>query len=252
MLDFFRGKKKWENNFEFLGIDIHSHLIPGIDDGADTMDTSLQLIRSLKDLGFKHLVATPHIMSDLYPNTRNNILEGLSRLTKAVEEASIDIKIEAAAEYYMDENFEHIIQNDELLTLPHNRVLVEMSFVTAPPNLFHYIFKLQTKGYKPVLAHPERYLFLKNRFSEYHRLKEYGCEFQLNILSLMGYYGKSIQDTAFKLLKNKLVDYLGTDLHHHRHAELLRETLLDRKAREIFTTYEFANAKLAENVVVTK
>lgn len=252
MLSIFRKKESFVNNFSHLGLDLHSHLIPGIDDGADTIETALNLIRALQALGFQRLYTTPHVMSDLYPNTRGVILEGLERLQNAVKEAGIEVEIGAAAEYYMDEYFEAIIKNDELLTLPGNHVLVEMSFVTAPPNLFHYIFKLQTKGYKPILAHPERYLFLKSKFSEYHRLKEYGCEFQLNTLSLLGHYGKSVQETAYKLLKNKMIDYLGTDLHHQRHVELLHKALQDRKIVEILTKYNFANAQLVETGVGTK
>lgn len=249
MFSIFKKQESFVNDFSHLGLDLHSHLIPGIDDGADTVETSLQLIRALQEMGYKTLYTTPHVMSDLYPNTRASILEGLARLKSAVQAAGINMEIGAAAEYYMDEYFENIIHNEEILPLPDNRVLIEMSFVTAPPNLFHYIFKLQTKSYKPILAHPERYLFLKSKFNEYHRLKEYGCEFQLNILSLIGHYGKPVQETAFKLLKNKLIDYLGTDLHHQRHAELLQDALKDRKVREILTNYEFSNAKLAESVL---
>lgn len=246
MLSFFKKKEFSVTDFSQIGLDIHAHLIPGIDDGSDSIETSLQLIRALQQLGYIQLYATPHVLSDLYPNTKANILEGLEKLKKAVQEAGINIAIEAAAEYYMDENFEHIIHNEEILALPNNRVLVEMSFVTAPPNLFHYIFKLQTKGYKPILAHPERYLFLKKDFTQYSRMKEYGCEFQLNILSLIGHYGKPVQETAFKLLKHKMINYLGTDMHHLRHAELLQQALKDHKVLDILSTYEFENYKLAE------
>jgi tyrosine-protein phosphatase YwqE len=251
MFGWFKKKEETVYDFSQLQVDLHSHLIPGIDDGADTLETSLQLIRALQNLGFKQLYTTPHVMSDLYPNTKANILEGLQQLRQAVKAAGLEVEIGAAAEYYMDEYFENIIRNEEILALPHNRVLVEMSFVTAPPNLFHYIFKLQTKGYKPILAHPERYLFLKKNFSEYIRLKEYGCEFQLNILSLIGHYGKPVQEVAFKLLKNKMIDYLGTDLHHQRHAELLQEALHDRKVRDLLGSYEFANAQLISPTVET-
>ncbi|MFN7117486.1 MAG: tyrosine-protein phosphatase [Saprospiraceae bacterium] len=252
MFSFFKKKEALVNNFSHLGLDMHAHLIPGIDDGADTIETALQLIRGLQELGYQQLYATPHVMSDLYPNTRGVILEGLERLKSAVQAAGITVEIGAAAEYYMDEHFENIIHNEEILTLPNNRVLVEMSFVTAPPNLFHYIFRLQTKGYKPILAHPERYLFLKSKFNEYHRLKEYGCEFQLNTLSLIGHYGRPVQEIAFKLLKNKMIDYIGTDLHHQRHIELLHEALKDRQTLEILTKYEFANAQLMEASVSAK
>lgn len=239
MISFFKKKSQTLiSDFAHLQVDIHSHLIPGIDDGADSMETSLALIQRLQALGYKKLITTPHIMSDLYPNTREDILGGLERVRKAVKEAGIPIEIDAAAEYYMDEQFEDLIKDADLLTLPGNRVLVEMSFVSEPPNLFHHIFKLQTKGYKPILAHPERYVFLKKNFNQYQRLKEYGCEFQLNILSLTGYYGKPTQELALKLLKNKMIDYLGTDLHHERHAERLEQVFQDRRVLELISDEE--------------
>ncbi|HMO39137.1 MAG TPA: hypothetical protein PKC76_05950 [Saprospiraceae bacterium] len=246
MLSFFKKKDPSILDFSGFGVDIHSHLIPGIDDGADTVETSVHLIRQLQALGYRHLITTPHIMSDLYPNTREDILGGLAILQQAIQNAGLDITIDAAAEYYMDEHFEAIVRDNNMLTLPGNRVLVEMSFVTAPPNLYHNIFRLQTKGYKPVLAHPERYLFLKKDFSQYQRLKEYGCEFQLNLLSLTGYYGAPVRELALKLLKAKLIDFVGTDLHHERHIERLQQLLQDKSALRLLADYEFANATLLE------
>lgn len=210
------------------------------------MENALELIQGLYELGYQQLYTTPHVLSDLYPNTKADILEGLAKVKAAVKEAGIPVEIGAAAEYYMDEHFENLIKSDEILTLPGNRVLVEMSFVTAPVNLFHYIFKLQTKGYKPILAHPERYLFLKNNFGEYTRLREYGCEFQLNILSLTGHYGKPVQETAYKLLKNKMIEYLCTDLHHERHIQKLRLALQDKRVLTVLSEYTFLNNTLLQ------
>ncbi len=246
MLSFFKKKDLSIIDFSGFGVDIHSHLIPGIDDGAETVETSVQLARQLQELGYRHLVTTPHIMSDLYPNTPESILAGLATLRAALQTECLNITVEAAAEYYMDEHFEAIIQSEKMLTMPGNRVLVEMSFVTAPTNLYHYIFRLQTKGYRPVLAHPERYLFLKKDFSQYQRLKDYGCEFQLNLLSLTGYYGAPVHDLALKLLKNKLIDFVGTDLHHARHIERLQQLLQDKNALRALADHEFANASLLE------
>lgn len=248
MIPFFKKKSpKLISDFAHLQVDIHSHLIPGIDDGADTIETALELIKRLQALGYKKLITTPHVMSDMYPNTRADIMSGLEKVRAALDAAGIDIAIDAAAEYYMDEHFESIINSEDMLTLSGNRVLVEMSFVSEPPNLFHYIFKMQTKGYRPILAHPERYVFLKKNFEQYHRLKEYGCEFQLNILSLTGYYGKPTQELALKLLKNKMIDYLGTDLHHERHAERLEQLFEDRRVLELISDGEaFLNHTLAD------
>ncbi len=233
-------------DFSFLGVDLHSHLIPGIDDGAKTAEDAIKLVRALHRLGYRKIFTTPHVMADLYPNTPKDITDGLRQLRQAVVEAGIEMDIHAAAEYFMDEHFAAIVEHNALLTLPGNRVLVEMSTLNAPPNLFNDLFRLQTKGYQPVLAHPERYLFLKDDFRQYVRLKDYGCEFQLNLLSITGYYGKPVRDAALKLLKNKMINFLGTDLHHERHIEALLELAADKGLMKMLAAYEFANALLGE------
>lgn len=216
---------------------MHSHLLPGIDDGAKDISDSIALIRKLKDMGFKKLYTTPHIMADLYPNTPEIILGKLEEVRAALKAAQINIEIGAAAEYLMDEAFGEKIDSGNLLTLPGNRVLVEMSFVSPPPNLDQYIFLLQTKGYKVVIAHPERYLFYRDQFDQYKNFKDKGCELQLNLLSLIGYYGKPVQEVAIKLLKAGLVDFLGTDLHHERHGANLEQLLQDSSVSKVLNQY---------------
>jgi len=216
---------------------MHSHLLPGIDDGAKDLADSITLIRGLKAMGFKKLYTTPHVMADLYPNTPEIILGKLEEVRVGLKAAQIDIEIGAAAEYLMDEAFGAKIESGDLLTLPGNRVLVEMSFVSPPPNLDQYIFLLQTKGYKVVIAHPERYLFYRDQFDQYKNFKDRGCELQVNLLSLIGYYGKPVQEVAFKLLKAGLVDYLGTDLHHERHTGNLEQLLQDTSVGKILNSY---------------
>ncbi len=241
MLHFFK-KKPTPSDFSFLHMDVHSHLIPGIDDGAKTIDDALKLVKTLYALGYRHLITTPHVMADLYPNTPADIENGLARLRQAVQNADLDIAIDAAAEYYIDEHFAALIEHGQLLTMPGNRVLVEISTLNAPSHLFNDLFRLQTKGYQPVLAHPERYLFLKEDFRQYTRLKDYGCEFQLNLLSLTGYYGKPIRDTAFKLLKQGMVNWLGSDMHHERHAASLKALADDKSLMALLYKHEFQNA----------
>ena len=247
MLNFFR-KRSIPSDFAFLHTDLHSHLIPGIDDGAKTLEDSLHLISQLHQLGYRHLITTPHVMADLYPNTPEDIRSGLAIVRAAVAEKKMDIEIDAAAEYFMDEHFAALVEHDQLLTLPGNRVLVEMSTLNAPPNLFNDLFRLQTKGYQPVLAHPERYVFLKEDFRQYTRLKDYGCEFQLNLLSITGYYGKPVREIALKLLKNNMINLLGTDLHHERHAAALEALAADKSMMKIWADHEFSNMALSEKV----
>lgn len=243
MFDFLRRGKPL-GTYDFLGTDLHSHLLPGIDDGAQDMEQSLSLIQTLLGMGFRKLITTPHVMSDLYPNTPAIIRERLSAVRKAAKEKGIGVELDAAAEYLMDEGFEQLLEEGELLTLPGKRVLVEMSFIAAPPKLDEYLFRLQTKGYRPLLAHPERYLFFRENFGRYKELRDRGCGFQLNLLSLTGYYGKPVRENAVALLKAGLVDFLGTDLHHERHAARLRGALEDREMGRLLEGVKLQNLDL--------
>lgn len=232
-------------DYSFLGVDLHSHLLPGIDDGAKSMPDSLALIRELQQMGFRKLITTPHVMGELYPNKPETILNQCQAVREALgAEPDITVSLHTAAEYMLDELFGEKLDNAELLTLPGRRVLVEMSFISAPPNLEEYLFRLQAKGYHPLLAHPERYLFLRDSFHKYHGMKERGCEFQLNILSLAGYYGKHVRENAFHLLREGLIDFLGTDLHHQQHAGFLRAALEDPAIGKAVRKVEFKNSEL--------
>lgn len=244
MFNFFKKKNRPTTNFSRLKTDFHSHLIPGIDDGADTMEAALELIKGMKGLGFQKLITTPHIMADMYPNTSEAIRNGLDALREAVAQEGIEIEIEAAAEYMMDELFHERLENKDLLTFGENYVLVEMGFISEPPGIDRALFKLQTKGYTPILAHPERYLFLQRDLSRYERLKEQGCLFQLNTLSYIGYYGKPTRELAAKLLKKGWIDFVGTDLHHERHLARLEEGIADRKVANLLEEYTFQNINL--------
>jgi protein-tyrosine phosphatase len=209
-------------DFSRLGCDMHSHLIPGIDDGAPDLETSLTLIRGLVSLGYRKIITTPHIYSDIHPNTPETIMPGFKIVTEAIKEQEIPVEFRAAAEYLMDEQFNDLLDTDQpLLTLSGNLVLVELSFVVPVINLKEVLFKLQVKGYQPVLAHPERYLYFGGNKGWYDQLKEAGCLFQLNLLSLRGYYGKGPLELAHYLIKKNYVNLLGTDLHHDRHLAML-------------------------------
>lgn len=225
MFGLFKSKKESSlTTFaDLVQVDFHSHLIPGIDDGAQTMDDSITLIRRIADLGFKKIITTPHIMSDYYRNTPEIILGGLEKLRAALKENNIDIPIEAAAEYYFDENFEQKLDERNLLTFADNYLLFELSFISSPPNLVTIVQKIKDYGYKPVLAHPERYPYMK--FDEYESLKSWGCYFQLNTISLTGYYNKSTQKRAEEIIDKGWIDFVGSDMHHHRHADALVRSL---------------------------
>ena len=224
---------------------MHSHLVPGVDDGSPDLETSLQLIEALQKLGFQNLITTPHVMIDLYPNTRDGILKAIEPLQEALIKNGSSVKLEIAAEYLIDDHFKQLIKKEKLLSFADERLLVEMSFFAPTPGLHEALFEIQTKGYKPILAHPERYLYYRTDFEQFHRLKEYGCSFQINTLSLIGYYGKPAKEIAWKLIKQELVDYIGTDLHHAQHAEKLKSALSNEKVQALLKTYPFKNNALS-------
>jgi protein-tyrosine phosphatase len=219
---FFR-KKNSVADLSWLQADMHSHLLPGIDDGSPDITTSLQLIRGLKELGYKKIITTPHVLWEIYPNTRETIVNKQQEVQKEIEAAGIDIEFKAAAEYFIDDHFAGQLKNKvPLLTISANMVLVEFSMVNMPMDLQEVLFEMQLQNYQPILAHPERYSFLLRKKEVFDELKNAGCLFQLNLLSLSGHYGEGVQQIADYLLKKNYYDYAGTDLHHHRHLSLLQ------------------------------
>lgn len=246
MMRLFRKTPDQPINFALLGADMHAHLLPGIDDGAPDMDTAVRLMRGLKQLGYRKLIATPHVMPVLYPNTRDQILTSRDQLLEHLQKIENEMpEFEAAAEYYIDEQFEALIRNEPLLALPGNQVLVELSFHQPYPAFHQVLFNLQMKGYTPVLAHPERYHYFQ--YPEFQRLKELGCRFQVNILSLTGYYGAAMMKTAKKLHQNNWIDFLGTDLHHERHLSHLKKALSSELLADVLKKGNLQNRFLLSN-----
>jgi tyrosine-protein phosphatase YwqE len=226
-----------------LSCDMHSHLIPGIDDGSPDMETSLRLIRGLVALGYKKIITTPHINADIFPNTPEIIAAGRAAVVAELQRQKIAVEFNAAAEYLMDERFTAILEaGGPLLTLKDNLILVELSFAVPSINLKEVLFTLQLKGYQPVLAHPERYLYFGANKGWYDQIRDAGALFQLNLLSLRGHYGKDSQQLAEYLIKKKYVDLLGSDMHNDRHLDLLGSS-----PRLIRTVHELVDAGLVRN-----
>lgn len=230
-------------DWSFIGADIHSHLIPGIDDGAKTMEDSILLLRELEAMGYTKIVTTPHTMVDFYPNTTETILSGLEKVREAIKENDIKLEISAASEYYIDDSFMKLVETQPLLTVHKNEVLVEFSMVYEPPMLNNTLFAMQTNGYKPIIAHPERYMSFHNKFEKFEELKDRGCLLQLNLLSAAGYYGRNVQEVALKILAHGMYDYCGTDMHHEKHAGALKKMLSSRIYHQL-SAYPFKNSKL--------
>ncbi len=220
---FWKKKRLPETDLSWLGADIHSHLLPGIDDGVPDMESALNLIEGMQALGYRKIITTPHILSEVYPNSPEIIKEKKNAVEQALSEAGIMVDFSAAAEYYIDESFQKKLEHKEpLLTLHKKLVLVEFSMITAPMDLLNVFFEMQLQGYQPVVAHPERYIYLQSRKTFFHDLKSSGCQLQLNLLSLTPHYGKSVQRLAEFLVKEKLYDYAGSDMHGERHLHALQ------------------------------
>ena len=197
-------------------VDIHSHILPGIDDGAKNTEESKLLIEEMMNLGFSKIIGTPHTYPGLYENTTNSIKSAFEKINNLT---NTDINIGYASEYMIDRSIIKKAEEKKLLCIKDNYVLIEMSFMNKPNHLYETIFHIKINDYIPILAHPERYLFFFNDFKSFYKLKKAGCLFQLNLLSTTGYYGENIIKLSDKLLKNKLIDFVGSDIHNVKHIE---------------------------------
>lgn len=226
-------KKKDLSLPDFYTTDLHSHLIPNIDDGSKSMEQSIEMIKELKDIGFKKLITTPHTMSHRFPNSKNDILRGFEKLQDEVIKQKIDIQLEVASEYYYDEHFIELIKKKDLLTFGDNYVLFELSYTTPVVGLEQSIYEMLKAGYNPILAHPERYTYFASNLDKYHIIKDAGLSFQLNVNSLDGFYGKTAQKAATFLVENGLINFVGSDTHRPKYIEALRKSIGNKTFRSI-------------------
>jgi protein-tyrosine phosphatase len=229
-------KSSATNRLATLEVDIHSHLLPAIDDGVKDVTEAIGLISRFRELGYKKLITTPHIISDLYKNTPEIIDERLQIVRAALAEAKIDITLEAAAEYYLDESLLHSIKNNErLLTVANRYLLFETNFLMEPLLLKEFIFQASSKGYKVILAHPERYLYLHDHYEKIEDLLSRGVLLQLNLTSLTGHYSRPAQKLAMQLIDNKHVHFLGSDCHNQNHMDLIHKVQRHRYFEKALT-----------------
>jgi len=241
MFSIFKKKVNLVTDISWLGVDIHSHLLPGIDDGAENISQSITYIKGLQQLGFNKLICTPHIFTEMYPNTAQTISQALELVKEALHFEKVGIEIDAAAEYMIDDTFKIHVDH---LCLPGNYILVEMSYLNESPGIEQVIFDLQIKGYNVILAHPERYIFYHHDYKRFHRYKDMGVLFQLNLLSVTGYYGKEVKKTADYLLGQQTYDFAGTDLHHEKHLTALKKAVESGYIYEKLGNYNFSNKEL--------
>ncbi len=227
-----------------LGADIHSHFIPGIDDGSQSLAQSMDLLEAMHALGYRKVITTPHSMADGYRNPTEVILGGLEKLRAEVARVGLDIRVEAAAEYYLDHELERKVTAGDVLTFGNKLLLFELPFISEPNMLLQVIFQMQTQGYRPVLAHPERYAFWYNDFSKYERLKERGVLFQLNLVALSGAYGPQARQIAERLIDAGSYELLGSDCHNMNHVEAIRNTLTRPYLHKLIASGKLLNSTL--------
>lgn len=222
--------------------ELHNHLVPGIDDGVKTLEETLQIINTMHAMGVKKIITTPHIMSDFYKNTPENIAKGVEVINKALAEHKIDVTLTAGAEYYADEYFlEKVINQAPLLTFGNSYLLFETSFMNEASYFSQMVFALKSRNIKPILAHPERYRYTYKNFEILEKMYETGVYFQLNLLSLAGYYGKEAELTAQKLIQLKMVDFVGTDTHSALQLSNAAKALVNPYYRKLLESGQLKN-----------
>lgn len=220
MFNFFR-KKNQEKPRMFFQTDIHCHLVPGIDDGQKTAEGAADLVAHEKSWGINRIICTPHITQDTFENTPETIVPAFEKLQAAVREAGVEINLDYSAEHRLDGFFIDQLEKGNIRPFPNNYLLVENSFVQEGWNLDQTLFDITLKGFRPILAHPERYLYYFDKPQRYVQLHSSGTLFQINLLSLAGYYGRNEKKIAEMLIEKDLVDFVGTDMHNHRHCEAI-------------------------------
>lgn len=240
--------KTQEKNDHYF-VDIHSHLIPGIDDGVKTLDESISLIKEMQNLGFEKLITTPHIMKHRFPNTSDTIKRGFEEVQEEIIKQNINIELEYASEYFFDEHFMELIRKKDILSFGDNYVLFELPYsahknVPPPIGLENTIFELQSAGYRPVLAHPERYNYYANKLDKLLKYKDQALLFQMNVNSFGGFYGKTAQKTAQTLLKEGLVDFVGSDLHNYKYVDCFQKTIHSKNFNQGFRNNRIKNSFL--------
>lgn len=217
-------------------VDLHSHLIPGVDDGVQSPEEALEIIEAFSAMGYKKLITTPHIMSDFYNNREADLIEIHKDLCQKIKNAGLEIVLELGAEYYLDDTLNSRMGNPDEVFLTfgnHNYLLFETSFINEPFQLKEFIFKAKSRGYRPVLAHPERYQYLVNNRQLFHDLVDRQVLFQLNINSLNGYYSGSSKKFAEKLIAGKQVHFIGSDCHNTTHLENIRNVITTKNFRDV-------------------
>jgi protein-tyrosine phosphatase len=233
--------------FDEVMVDMHSHLLPAIDDGSRSIDETIALVKEFISLGYKKIITTPHIMAGIYPNQPEDITKLAAEVSQVLKSHNIDIPFSAAAEHMLDDGFDKLLQEKRLLCLKENWVLVECSFASPPFDLEAKLFTMEIKGYQPVLAHPERYAYWYKNKAMFDNLKDRGVLFQLNLGSLSGQYGAGAQEMALYLIKKNYIDLVSSDCHGAGHIEAMHAIKMNNTIEMLFKDNRLQNKWLLDN-----
>lgn len=232
-------------DISLIKADMHAHLLPGIDDGSKSLEDSLAMIKALKGQGYQKLLATPHVMYDFYKNPTDQILSKLDETRNFMKLHGEEIEIEASAEYYFDEELTERLKNKDILSFgKENYLLFEFSYFNEHQGVHEVLSEMFSKGYTPILAHPERYPYFVAQLEKYNELKEMGVKFQLNLMSLVGHYGDSAVHGSNYLIDNGFVDFIGTDTHRMSHIPEIEKALKSERLHHLISTGSLLNHTL--------
>lgn len=228
---------------DWMQTDMHCHILPGIDDGAPDVESSIALLELYISMGIDRFIATPHVKQSMFPNTPDTIRRAWDQLAEACLRKGLNVHIQYSAEYYLDEGFLEALRDNRLLPFPGNYLLIEVSFSRRPMiDLGDVARSVMDKGFLPILAHPERYRYWYRNINKFETLKTQGWLLQINLLSLAGYYGSTEQKMARILLDNELMDFVGTDTHrpeHLLHIETAGKDAWVQRASEMYLMNQF-------------
>lgn len=241
----FGGKGHTVKDLSALKVDMHSHLAPGIDDGSKSAEESVALIKALRELGYEQFITTPHVMQDYYRNNPETIGNAVNQIKAKLKEEGLQVPLSFAAEYYSDENLTKLCSQDNLLTFGNKMVLFELSYINEPVEIKSLIFDMKIKGYKPILAHPERYTYYYTDFRKYEELFDFEVLFQLNLGSLIGAYSPMAKKIAEKLIERNMISLVGTDTHNLNHVRSFQRVLESKSLAKLIDSGRLMNQSLA-------
>lgn len=250
MLDFLKAKHtKPRPIFESLGIDMHCHLLPGVDDGSQSEAETITCLRIMKEAGFHSVILTPHYQVQKYRNIEEDIVERYNTLQldlKSSQAGDIPNLVDISGEYRVDTGFQERIKNNKFLTINNRFLLAEYSLSQQVLGLEQVIFDLQMQNHEIILAHPERYPYFSSVSPTLQYLKDAGVYFQVNVLSLLGFYGPAAKRKGYEMIEQGWVEFLGTDMHNVNYAQALIDCTYDKKIEKLLATTKFMNSQIMD------